>query len=158
MLIDAALEFMSNKAITDDTYGDAYVPLGTTAAQGASTFIGAGAVGGNVAAAIGKGEPVFAYARVGTAFTVCTSIDVRILAADDNAGTNAVTLITKNFPLSALTANTFLDLGMLPGVGSGKVLSCQVVVNGSNAGAGTLTVGLRPDRDGFPQNDVFSAS
>jgi hypothetical protein len=156
MLIDAALEFMSNKAITVDCYGDTYVPLGTTATQTAPAE--GDAVGGNAAAAVGKGEPVLAYARVGTAFLTCDGITINILLADDNAGTNAVTILTRTFLLAALTANKLLDLGMLSGVGSGKVLSCQVVVNGADATAGTLTVGLRPDRDGFPQNDVFSAS
>lgn len=157
MLLDSALEFFSNKAITADAYGDVYIPLGTTASQ-VNSGGGAGAVGGPIAAAIGKGEPLFAYARVGTAFAACDGITIKIVAADDNAGTNAVVLLEKTILVAALTLNSFHALGMLSGAGSGKVISCQCVVNGADDQTGTLTVGLVADRDGLPQNDVFSAS
>ena len=160
MLIDYALEFFSNKNVQDDAFGDQYVPLGTTASQ-ANSGGGAGAVGGSVAADIGKGEPLFAYARVGTAFDTCTSIDIEIGYADYSAGTNfAAVLSKKTILVAALTANTFIGIGSLPPTAAAnlhKVLVCKITVNGANNGAGTITVGLRPDRDGFPQNDVFSA-
>lgn len=160
MLIDAALEFFSNKNITDDAFGDVYVPLGTLTGQ-VNSGGGAGAVGGAAAADLGKGEPLYAYARVGTVWDGATSIDIEIGYADDGAGTNfAAVLSKKAILLAALTANTFIPLGALPAAAAAslhKVLVCKVTVNGANNVAGTLTVGLRPDRDGFPQNDVFSA-
>lgn len=159
-LIDYALQFMENKAITADTYGDQYIPLGTTVAQ-VNSGGGAGAVGGAVAADVAKGEPLFAVARVGTAFATCDSIDIEIGYATDNAGTGFEAVLGKKTILVAdLTANKYIQLGMLPSMPAAsldKVLSCKVTVNGADATAGTLSVYLTPFKDGIPQNDVFSA-
>lgn len=159
MILDSALEFFSNTAVTADAFGPGYIPLGTTASQ-ANSGGGAGAVGGSVAADIAKGEPVFAYARVNTAFAACTSIDIEIgyASASDGTGFEAC-LSRKTILVAALTINTYLFLGMLPSLAAAsldKFLVCKITVNGSDDQTGYITVGLSTDKDGMPQNDVFA--
>jgi hypothetical protein len=156
MILDDSLTFADKQAIVASAAGTVALPLGTTIAQ-LNSGGGAGAVGGANAADIGKGEPVNAFARIGTAFNNLTSLDIEIQGCDDAAGANPVSILKKTVLLAALLANTYIPLGALPAGVSKKYLRAYFTVTGTAPTLGTITVGLVPHGDGKPQNDVFSA-
>lgn len=102
------------------------------------------------AADVAVGSAVEAFMKVTVAnFNTLTSMDIAIVGDDDGAGTNEVTLITKNFLLAALTtALGVRSLGRLARGQRKKFLRSKFTVNGSAPSAGSkLTVWLSKGSD-----------
>ena len=79
--------------------------------------------------------------QVGTAFTDCTSIQLDIKTHEDESFSTGTRIIgsTGVVLLAALTANAVI--GIIPAhKQSERYVEAYVTVNGSNAGAGTLSV------------------
>lgn len=146
MILDDLLALMRDQAITATAAGLDYD--GSTAL----------AIDLKAAADIAKGQPVYAFAKVGDAdFTNCTSLAIAIQHADAQAGTGAADILSKTVLLAGLTKNKLIPLGQLPTGIAKRWLRAYVTVNGSAPNAGKLTIYLTTFRDGMPQNDVFSA-
>lgn len=103
---------------------------------------------------VGVGEPIHVAARVTQAFNNLTSLDVAIQGCDDAAGTNPVTLVTKNFLLAALTNNAPLPMPPLPAGVSKRFLRALYTVNGAAPTTGQVTLGIVPGTDAKPGNVV----
>lgn len=96
------------------------------------------------------GEALEAFMKVTVAdFNTLTSLDIAIVGDDDGAGTNEVTVLTKNFLLAALTtALGVRSLGRLPRGTRKKFYRVKFTVNGSAPSAGSkLAVWLAKDDD-----------
>jgi hypothetical protein len=158
MFLDDALTFSDKQAITASAASTTAFPLGPSASQAGSTFLGAGAQGGLNAMSAGKGEPIHPFAKVGpVAFNNLTSLRIAIQACDDQAGTNPVDVASATFLLAALTANAPLSMpAILGGVASKKWLRAYYTVTGTNPTTGAITCGLASQRDGRVQLDQFS--
>jgi hypothetical protein len=107
---------------------------------------------------VAAGEPIQVGARVTEAFNNLTSLDVAIEGCDDAAGTNPVTLATKNFLLAALsTINRALPMPPIPAGGTAKkFLRGKYTVNGTAPTVGKVRLWLAPGLDNKPANKAVT--
>lgn len=135
MIKDYELEFSTAQALTGDEASDHVISLGALKD-------------------VGAGEPIRPWFRVDTAFDALTSLDVVIQGCDDAAGTNPVTLVTKNFLLADLDADdTALTYPDLPaGVATKDFIRAFYNVNGANPTVGKISGGFVTGTDSKPAN------
>jgi len=113
---------------------------------------------GKGSADVGLGAPDLAgVARVvGADFNNATSFDIAIQACDDSSGTNAVTIATKNIPLSGLTvARGPFNVGVCSAGIRKRWLRAYITVNGAAPSQGKLKVWLA-DTKSMPANVTFT--
>lgn len=104
------------------------------------------------------GAPVYAIFKVGSAnCDVGTSYTLEIVADDDGAATNEVSLGSETVVKASLTANTMHVVGPLKAskiVSTSRYIRAKVTTSGTTPTAGTLEVFLVKGVDVVPFNDV----
>lgn len=106
------------------------------------------------------GEPIEAYFMlVGSDVNNLTSYDIAIVADDDGAGTNEVSLVTKNVLLASLTeASGVQHIGSLSrgALGAaGQYLTAKVTTHGSTPTTGLMRIWLAKGTDVAPNNPAL---
>lgn len=133
-----------NAADNTAEYGSKVVPLGDSLAQGAQDV----AVETDI---VGMFRVVDANSNVGT------SLEIAIVADDDGAGTNEITLCTRTVLVAALTtALGVRTIGKIPRAAAKKNLRAKVTTHGAAATAGLIAVWLQVGKDAVPANAAGS--
>lgn len=129
MLLDSALLFSDNQAVTVTALGTNALDMG--------------------AAGMGQGNPLTLFANVGTAFVGGTSIVVSLQECDTVGGTYTDVIASKAILTADLTAGKAINLGIVP-VGTEQFLKMKYTVSGTMT-AGTINSGIKL---GTPSDDA----
>jgi hypothetical protein len=108
-------------------------------------------------AAIGDADTSLLFKVTGADFNTLTSMDIALTADDDGAGTNEVTVLTKNFTLAQLTqALGTRRVGVVPPGTRKRFFRVKCTVNGSAPSQGKIKAWLGTGDDAAPANNVFT--
>jgi hypothetical protein len=106
---------------------------------------------------LGDVDASLMFKVVGADFNNATSLDVALVTDDDGAGTNEVTLITKNFLLAALTkAAGVRRVGVVAPGTRKRYLRAKITVNGTAPTQGKIQAWIGTGDDAAPANIAYT--
>jgi hypothetical protein len=108
-------------------------------------------------AGLGDTDASLLFKVVGADFNTLTSMDIALTADDDGAGTNEVTVLTKNFLLASLTkAAGVRRVGVVPPGTRKRFFRVKCTVNGSAPSQGKIQAWIASGDDSTPANIAFT--